>query len=232
MAQRERLSVCLSLTFLALGAPQNWWGARRSPVERPVSRQPACKPGSVGRKANRALRATAIPLERRLPGVSSNLPGRPIRTSIRGLLPVPPLFGLAPGGVCRAASVAGGAVRSCRTVSPLPRDFHPEAVCVFCGTFPGVTPAGRYPAPHVHGARTFLPGELSVLAGAAVRPTDRLGMGTRPGPVKSRGLAGAPLARACGRRGDPAWELPQSPFGRSAQSEKSLFFGGINLGCG
>src|SRR5262249_54348056 len=26
----------------------------------------------------------------------------------------------------------------------------------FCGTFPGVTPAGRYPVPHVHGARTFL----------------------------------------------------------------------------
>jgi hypothetical protein len=27
----------------------------------------------------------------------------------------------------------------------------------FCGTVPGVAPAGRYPAPHVHGARTFLP---------------------------------------------------------------------------
>jgi hypothetical protein len=33
----------------------------------------------------------------------------------------PFLFGLAPGGVCRAASVAGNAVRSYRTVSPLPR---------------------------------------------------------------------------------------------------------------
>src|SRR5674476_1222204 len=31
------------------------------------------------------------------------------------------LFGLAPGGVCRAAAVAGSAVRSYRTVSPLPR---------------------------------------------------------------------------------------------------------------
>src|SRR5438128_4480706 len=135
-------------------------------ASRPVSRV------LYGAKQERTLRATAIPLERRLPGVSSNLPGRPIRTSIRGFLPVPPLFGLAPGGVYRAACVAAGAVRSCRTVSPLPRDFHPEAVCVFCGTFPGVTPAGRYPAPHVHGARTFLPGDLSVLAGTAVRPTD------------------------------------------------------------
>ncbi len=32
---------------------------------------------------------------------------------------MPPLFGLAPGGVCRAATVASGAVRSYRTVSPL-----------------------------------------------------------------------------------------------------------------
>src|SRR5262252_6480367 len=44
--------------------------------------------------------------------------------------------------------------------------FHPCATSalagfggrsVFCGTFPGVASAGRYPAPHVHGARTFLP---------------------------------------------------------------------------
>ena len=33
---------------------------------------------------------------------------------------LPPLLGLAPGGVCLAASVTGGAVRSCRPVSPLP----------------------------------------------------------------------------------------------------------------
>jgi hypothetical protein len=29
--------------------------------------------------------------------------------------------------------------------------------CTFCGTFPGVAPAGRYPAPYLRGARTFLP---------------------------------------------------------------------------
>ena len=33
---------------------------------------------------------------------------------------MPSLFGLAPGGVYRAASVTGDAVRSCRTLSPLP----------------------------------------------------------------------------------------------------------------
>ena len=35
---------------------------------------------------------------------------------------------------------------------------------VFCGAFPGVTPAGRYPAPLFHGVRTF----LAALAGPAV----------------------------------------------------------------
>ena len=57
--------------------------------------------------------------------------------------PAPPLFGLAPGGVCRAASVAGGAVRSYRTVSPLPLRVAPRGRSHLCGTFPGVTPGGR-----------------------------------------------------------------------------------------
>src|SRR6478672_7139717 len=39
----------------------------------------------------------------------------------------PPLFGLAPGGGCRAVLVTKDAVRSYRTLSPLPRI--PEAVC-------------------------------------------------------------------------------------------------------
>jgi hypothetical protein len=50
---------------------------------------------------------------------------------------------------------------------------------VLCGTFPGVAPAGCYPAPYVDGARTFLS-----LAGAAVRPTDVQGMGFMAGAVK------------------------------------------------
>src|SRR5689334_25044344 len=82
---------------------------------------------------------------------------------------MPSLFGLAPGGVCPAASVAGNAVRSYRTFSPL---LAGGGRFVLCGTFPGVAPAGCYPAPHVDGARTFLFRHLSVLAGAAVRPTD------------------------------------------------------------
>src|SRR5574342_972328 len=89
-----------------------------------------------------------------------------------GIAPAPFLFGLAPGGVCRAASVAGNAVRSYRTVSPLPR---PNATrrggLISVALSLGMTPAGCYPAPFVHGARTFLPGHLSALARSG-RPAD------------------------------------------------------------
>jgi len=85
--------------------------------------QPAYKPGSGWHAGKRPAHVTAIPLGRRLPGASSNQPGRqdldtdPEAASSSA----PPLFGLAPGGVCRAADVAAGAVRSYRTVSPLLR---------------------------------------------------------------------------------------------------------------
>jgi hypothetical protein len=55
--------------------PENWRGADGFPPGPPSTNQPACKPGSVGYEA-RAPHVTAIPLERRLPGASSNLPGR------------------------------------------------------------------------------------------------------------------------------------------------------------
>ncbi len=72
---------------------------------------------------------TAIPLGRPLPSASCDRPERrregPPGTSgsapggsSPGCLPL--LLGLAPGGVFPAAAVAGGAVRSYRTVSPLP----------------------------------------------------------------------------------------------------------------
>src|SRR6478672_5827801 len=61
--------------------------------------------------------SSATPVARRLK--------QPTRTATRtragAFAPLPSLFGLAPGGVCRAVSVAGNAVRSYRTVSPLPR---------------------------------------------------------------------------------------------------------------
>src|SRR5579863_4618348 len=113
----------------------------------------------------------AIHLGRKLPCASRDRPGRrlgspPGRDAFRrrGL---PSLLGLAPGGVCPAAAVTGSAVRSYRTISPLPPAEAGVAVC-FCGTFPGVAPAGRYPAPCFHGARTFLP---RLAAKAVIRPS-------------------------------------------------------------
>ena len=46
----------------------------------------------------------------------------------------PPLFGLAPHGVCPAGRIAAAAVRSYRTISPLPAGS-PAGGIVFCGTF-------------------------------------------------------------------------------------------------
>ena len=110
--------------------------------------------------------------------------------SARGASPrtVPSLFGFAPGGVYLASPVARAAVRSYRTLSPLLSKWAYRAVrylrpsgppCAalgsgkrfaFCGTFPRVAPAGRYPAPCFRGARTFLhPGNATTL-----RPTTRL----------------------------------------------------------
>jgi hypothetical protein len=163
-------------------------GFRRAPL---VTRQPAYKPGS-GWHAGVPTYVTAIPLGRRLPGASSNLPERPDLDTIPKLFAfsredlAPFLFGLAPGGVCRAAGVTASAVRSYRTVSPLPAPLVAgrSRRSVLCGTIPGLAPAGRYPAPFVHGARTFLPGNLSVLP---ERPSGRLtrkGMGSLAAAVK------------------------------------------------
>ena len=139
---------------------------------------------------------TAIPLGRRLPGVSSNLPGRPIRTLIRRFLSAPPLFGFAPGGVCRAASVAGRAVRSYRTVSPLPA----EAQAAAGGLLSVALSLGSPPPDIIRHRMSMEPGLSSPAAfrrvrGAAVQPTDKQGMGRGGRGVKGRaGSVDAPGA--------------------------------------
>ncbi|BEV44964.1 hypothetical protein CRBSH125_11470 [Afipia carboxidovorans] len=97
--------------------------SRDADVSQPVSRV------LEGLHGSHHADVTAIPLGRGLLRASSNLPGRRVRHDPAGLSSedelsaVPSLFGFAPGGVCHAASVAGDAVRSYRTFSPLPR--HP-----------------------------------------------------------------------------------------------------------
>ena len=125
--------------------------------------QPACKPGSVGPKVfafGRGGHSSGTVIADRLkqPTRTTGL-----ETGLRERLSS--LFGFAPGGVYRAVRITASAVRSYRTLSPLPWQAGRSA---FCGTIPGVSPAGRYPAPCFHGARTFLP-ELS-----SKRPPGRL----------------------------------------------------------
>ena len=84
----------------------------RRPVSRVLSRPLRARDDhssgtSVAGRLARPTRAAAV--ETRLAGAGPEGPvGRP------------PLCGLAPGGVCPATAVAGGAVRSYRTLSPLP----------------------------------------------------------------------------------------------------------------
>ena len=126
-------------------------------------RLPDCKPVSV------PLRAAVIPLGRTLLSGSSDLPG-----SRAGRAAPPPLFGLAPRGVFPAGRITPAAVRSYRTISPLPhlvgqafqptRRDRPKAChhhlrrYIFCGT---VRRTLRFPRPLAGtlpcGDRTFLP---------------------------------------------------------------------------
>ena len=57
------------------------------------------------------------------------------------------LRGLAGGGVCPATTVSRRAVRSYRTISPLPVPQSGHRRYVFCGTFPRNAPGRRYRPP-------------------------------------------------------------------------------------
>jgi len=110
---------------------------------------------------SRVLSRTAIHLGAWSPKRSSNLPRR------RAGRAYAPLFDLAPGGVFPATPVTSRAVRSYRTISPLPGRCRPggifSAALSVGSRLPGITwhPAlwsPDFPPPRLHGA-------------AAVRPT-------------------------------------------------------------
>ena len=71
------------------------------------------------RSISRVLSRAIIHLGYLSQGTSSNLPGNRADHTLEASLTAP-LFGLAPDGVCPATPVAGSAVRSYRTISPLP----------------------------------------------------------------------------------------------------------------
>ena len=80
-----------------------------TPLKRPTRRFPA-HPGEPRQEPELARRASTHPR----PGFGRRIPS---------------LFGLAPCGVYPATAFTGGAVRSYRTFSPLPRAVKPTAVC-------------------------------------------------------------------------------------------------------
>jgi len=122
----------------------------------------------------------AIHLGRPLPNASRDRPERRRESSPgTGVNPcLPLLLGLAPGGVFPAVTIAGDAVRSYRTISPLPPMETHEVGGVFSVALSLGSPP---PAVNRHrafrGARTFLPSHCW-----KERPSDRLAVGLY-GPV-------------------------------------------------
>ena len=156
--------------------------------------QPACKPGSVWRFPS----ATAIHLGRRLRAASCDQPGW--RAWSHGLAPQvslrarPPLFGLAPGGVCPATSVARGAVRSYRTISPLPQAAEADrggliSVALSLGSPPAAISRHRWSMEPGLSSATSCIATVARLAAAAVRPADTCTKGAETTGVKPRPAA-------------------------------------------
>ena len=115
----------------------------------------------------------AIPLGRPLLTASSNQPGQRsgdgFETSSSEERLMLPLFGLAPGGACPAAHVAMRAVRSYRTVSPLP-----------CGGLFSVALSLGLPPPDVIRHRVSVePGLSSAMTAAAIRPAGSSAIGVQ-----------------------------------------------------
>ena len=160
------------------------------------ARYPICGAGNIEMKSasrpvsrvlygpHRCPDVAAIPLGPPLPAASSNQPGRQRRRHARTRLAGPPgrpYSVLLPAGLAMPLPLPEA---RCALTAP----FHPCPACAgrfaFCGAVPGVAPAGRYPAPCLRGARTFL------------HPKHRLSKQRPPGR-----LAAAYVARR--RRGQP-----------------------------
>ena len=147
--------------------------------------QPACKPGSVGhhplartiRDGHSSGTTFARCLEQPTRTAGLTLPCGVI-ASQRTLRVAVPIRSCSRCGLpCRLRCRSRGALLPhLFTLASLPYPS-PEGEegwrkrFILCGTFPGVAPAGCYPAPYVDGARTFLSRSLSTLR---ERPSGRL----------------------------------------------------------
>ena len=111
-------------------------------------------PGS-GDAPSRHVPAVLAPQQaqnRRSPGTPPEHPQQRIIAGLPGAKERrdPPLFGLAPCGVCPATAIAGGAVRSYRTFSPLPHLIRssPARHLPDCSAAAFGCAHGRLSAPH------------------------------------------------------------------------------------
>ena len=193
-------------------------GARRCSRRAPSTYQPACKPGSVGRGMHKT-RVNALLLAARDGHSSGTLLAQPLqqptrtadrRHPIRDFSRAVPIRSCSRWGLpCRFRRRKRGALLPHRFTLAAPSR---ECAVCFLWHFPWASPrlravssAGRYPAPHVHGARTFLPRRLSALARAAVRPTDATDLGALAHQIKQSRMKPLTIAAALppsiGRRG-------------------------------
>ena len=104
---------------------------------------------------------TAIPLGRPLPGASSNQPGRQPGDGLGQAWlsqdgPRRPYSILLPVGLAMPPTLPPARCALTAPFHPYPAPVTRAGRSAFCGAFPGVAPAGRYPAPCLRGARTFL----------------------------------------------------------------------------
>ena len=161
-----------------------------------------------------------IPLGRPLPDASRDLPGRRREntpgTGVPGACRRPYLVLLPVGfAVPRPLPAA-----RCALTAPFhpcrPRPKARGRRSALCGTFPGVAPAGRYPAPCVRGARTFLPPPVPKIR--EERPSGRLAQsaGRRSARLRSTAGSGPAIRRAVGGRSRPTTGLSSALDGRDA----------------
>ena len=124
--------------------------------------QPACKPGFVWRAVFRARdgHSSGTAVAGRLEQPTRATIQRRIQGFLKRETLTSPLFGFAPGGACHAAHVAMRAVRSYRTVSPLPRG----------GLFSVALSLGLPPPEVIRHRVSVEPGLSSATTAAAIRP--------------------------------------------------------------
>jgi hypothetical protein len=171
--------------------------------------QTACKPGSVP-----GLPMKGSPMDDHSSGtlVAERLT-RPTRAAARKRARPQSLTRSGPAAPIRSCSRWGLPChhRCRRRGALLPHPFtlawRPSPAAwrsALCGTFPGVAPAGCYPAPCFRGARTFL---SPASRGAAIQPSGRQELVSGASPVNRQ-------------RRSPAWRWRRWPSPRSRASRR------------